>query len=62
MFALVAAAWAAGGPTAVAGSWYARTAHGPDFVDVRRFGAVGDGLHDDTRALQVGPSPPYREA
>ena len=36
--------------------WYSTTAHGPAFRNVRDFGAVGDGVHDDTAAIQASLS------
>ena len=36
-----------------ASDWYERAAHGPAFRNVRHFGAVGDGVHDDTAAIQA---------
>ena len=34
-------------------SWYGSTSHGPAFRSVTDFGAVGDGVHDDTLAIQA---------
>ena len=33
--------------------WYETTAHGSAFRNVRDFGALGNGLHDDTAAIQA---------
>ena len=52
-------------------SWYGTTHHGPEFVNVLDFGAIGDGVHDDTGAIQdainhgrlqsgMGPAPTAR--
>ena len=49
-----AAAAQPGSPSAAdCGWWYETTAHGSAFRNVKDFGAVGDGSHDDTAAIQA---------
>ena len=54
--ALVALACAksahASGPSACT-TWFETQQHGWNFRNVTTFGAVGDGIHDDTAALQA---------
>lgn len=33
--------------------WYETTSHGPAYRNVLDFGAIGDGIHDDTAAIQA---------
>jgi len=61
--AVVAALCAASAAANPCETWFERTAHGQAFRNVTAYGAVGDGVHDDTSAflaaLEDGREPKY---